>query len=64
MLTDEQWRLVEPHRRRNAVERCVGWPKQCRRVGTRYEKLAVNYLAFVRLAMIRRYLHLLFSDGT
>ena len=52
------------YRRRNAVERCVGWLKQCRRVATRYDKLAVNYLAFVRLAMIRRYLHLLFSDRT
>lgn len=52
------------YRRRNAVERCVGWLKQCRRVATRYEKLAVNYLAFVKLAMIRRYLHLLFSDRT
>lgn len=54
----------ERYRRRNAVERCVGWLKQNRRVGTRYEKLAVNYLAFVRLAMIRRYLQLLFSDRT
>lgn len=54
----------ELYRRRNAVERCVGWLKQNRRVATRYEKLAVNYLAFVRLAMIRRYLHLLFSDRT
>jgi len=52
------------YRRRNAVERCVGWLKQCRRVATRYEKLAVNFLAYVRLAMIRRYLHLLFSDRT
>ena len=52
------------YRRRNAVERCVGWLKQCRRVATRYDKLAVNYLAFVRLAMIRRYLRLLFSDKT
>ena len=26
--------------------------KQCRRVATRYDKLAVNYLAFVQLASI------------
>ncbi len=52
------------YRRRNVVERCVGWLKQCRRLATRYEKLAVNFLAFVKLAMIRRYLHLLFSDRT
>ena len=52
------------YRRRNAMERSVGWLKQNRRVATRYDKLAVNYLAFVRLAMIKRYLHLLFSDRT
>jgi transposase len=27
--------------------------KQCRRVATRYEKLAENFLAFVKLAAIR-----------
>lgn len=52
------------YRRRNAVERCVGWLKHCRRVATRYEKPAVNYLAFVDLAVARMLLRLLFSDGT
>lgn len=47
------------YRRRNAVERCVGWLKECRRVATRFEKLAVNYLGMLKLAMIRRYLRLL-----
>jgi transposase len=32
------------------VERSVGRLKQFRRVATRYEKLAVNYLAWVTLA--------------
>jgi transposase len=27
--------------------------KQCRRIATRYDKLAANYLAFVKLASIR-----------
>jgi hypothetical protein len=27
--------------------------KQCRRVATRYDKLAANYLAFIQLASIR-----------
>jgi transposase len=27
--------------------------KQCRRIGTRYDKLAANYLAFIKLASIR-----------
>ena len=30
--------------------------KQCRRVATRYDKLAANYLAFVKLACIRPWL--------
>ena len=41
-------------RRRNIVERVVGWFKECRRLGTRYEKLAVNCVAFWMVAMIRR----------
>ncbi len=39
---------------RNVVERCIGWLKWCRRVATRYEKLADSYLAMVKLAMIQR----------
>ena len=51
------------YRRRNIVERAVGWYKECRRLATRYEKLAVNYLAFWLVAMMERDLRLLgFSD--
>lgn len=46
----------ELYRERNVVERCFGWLKECRRVATRYEKLAVHYLAMVKIAMIRRLL--------
>ncbi len=46
----------ETYRRRNVIERCVGWLKECRRIGTRFEKLAVNFLAMLKLAMIGRYL--------
>jgi transposase len=42
------------YRGRNVVERCIGWLKWCRRVATRYEKLAESYLAMVSLAMIQR----------
>ncbi len=42
------------YRRRNVVERCIGWLKWCRRIATRYEKLAESYLAMVTLAMIQR----------
>jgi transposase len=41
---------------RNRVERFFNRIKQCRRVATRYDKLAVNYLAFVQLASIRLWL--------
>jgi len=55
---------ADTYRRRNAIERCVGWIKNLRRIATRYEKLAVNYLAMVQLAFVQQYLKLLFSDGT
>lgn len=42
------------YRRRNVVERCIGWLKWCRRIATRYEKLAESYLAMVKLAIIQR----------
>jgi transposase len=40
------------HRERNRVERAVGRLQQFRRIATRYEKLAVNYLAMVTLATV------------
>jgi transposase len=47
-----------PHlyRARNLVERFFNKIKHCRRVATRYDKLAVNYLAFITLASIRLWL--------
>lgn len=50
---------AEAYKRRSVVEQCVGWLKECRAVATRFDKLAVNYLATVKLAMIQRYLRLL-----
>jgi len=47
------------YKRRHVVEQCVGWLKECRRVLTRFEKLAVNYLAMLRLAFVLRYLRML-----
>jgi transposase len=38
------------------IERFFNKVKQCRRVATRYDKLAANYLAFVQLASIRLWL--------
>jgi transposase len=40
------------YRQRNRVDWTVGRLKQFRRVATRYEKLAVNYLTWVTLATI------------
>jgi len=37
-------------------ERFFNKIKHCRRVATRYDKLAANYLAFVQLASIRLWL--------
>jgi transposase len=49
-----------PHlyRARNLVERFFNQIKQCRRVATRYDKLAANYLAFIKLASIRVWLRI------
>jgi transposase len=38
------------YKRRNIVERFIGWIKRSRRVATRYDKKAANYLGFVWLA--------------
>jgi transposase len=49
----------ETYRRRNIIERAVGWYKWCRALATRYDKLAVNYLALWIIAeiqyLLRRY---------
>jgi len=44
------------YRARNLVERFFNKIKHCRRVATRYDKLAANYLAFLQLASIRLWL--------
>jgi transposase len=57
------WAKSEPicfspylYRARNLVERFFNKIKHCRRVATRYDKLATNCLAFVQLASIRLWL--------
>jgi transposase len=44
------------YRQRHFIENCVGWLKEARGIATRYEKLALHYLALVKLAMARRLL--------
>jgi transposase len=41
------------YRRRSAIECTVGALKEARAVATRYEKLAIHYLALVQISMIR-----------
>lgn len=47
------------YRERNAVERLIGHLKEHRRIGTRHEKLAVQYRAMVQVALVERYLRVL-----
>jgi len=48
----------QAYQRRNIIERLVGWLKERRRLCTRFEKLAENYLAMVKLAFIEKCLAL------
>jgi transposase len=41
------------YRSPNLVERFLNKIKQCRRIAIRHDKLADNYLAFIKLASIR-----------
>jgi len=55
----------QAYRQRHVIECCIGWLKECRRIGTRFEKLALHFLAMIKLAIIRRYLRILdISDTT
>ena len=44
------------YRLRNRVERFFNKLKQFRRIATRYEKIAANYLAMIKIATIRIWL--------
>jgi transposase len=51
------------YRRRSSIEQLIGWLKEFRRIATRYEKLARNFLAMVKLGFILRcFRRLGFSD--
>ena len=49
-------------RRRHIIEQVVGWYKEYRALGTRYEKLAVNYVALWLVAIMDKALHRLFPN--
>ena len=48
----------DKYRDRNIIERLIGWLKQCRRIFSRYEKTAKNFLGMIPMAFIQRYLRL------
>lgn len=52
----------EAYRKRSIIEQCIGWLKECRRICTRFDKLAISFLAMIKLAMIDRYMKMAFSD--
>ena len=52
------------YRRRCIIECLIGWLKECRRVATRYEKLALHYLSMIHLAMIGRYLRVIAPENS
>src|SRR5262249_55172956 len=52
---DESFDLAA-YRRRSRIEQVVGWYKECRALGTRYEKLAVNDVALWMVAIIEKLL--------
>lgn len=45
------------YRGRNVVERLIGRLKEYRRIATRFEKLAVNFLSMIHIASIRFFLN-------
>ena len=47
------------YRRRNIVERLIGWLKESRRIFSRFEKTATNYAGMIKLAFIQRYFRLM-----
>jgi transposase len=44
------------YRRRNVVERLIGWLKESRRILSRFEKTAKNFGGMIKLAFIQQFL--------
>ena len=42
----------------------MGWLKEARRIGTRFEKLAETFMGFIKLAFLRRYLRKIDPSNT
>ena len=48
----------DQYRQRNIIERLIGWLKESRRIFTRFEKTALNFIGMIKVAFIHRYLRL------
>ena len=48
----------DQYRKRNIIERLIGWLKESRRVFARFEKTALNFAGMIKMAFIHRYLRL------
>lgn len=51
------------YRRRNIVERLIGWLKESRRIFSRFEKSAKNFAGMLKMVFIQRYLRLATMEG-
>ncbi len=49
----------EIYRKRAIVEQLIGWLKESRRIFSRFEKTAINFAGFIKIAFMRRYLNLI-----
>ncbi len=61
---DAQRHPLESAHRGPIIEPCAGWRSECRRIRTRFDKLAVSCRAMFQRVMIERYPSILFSDRT
>ena len=50
------------YRKRNVIERAVGWLKERRRIATRFEKLAVNFVTMITIGVIEKYSRVLLPN--
>ena len=48
----------DQYRQRNIIERLIGWLKESRRIFSRFEKTARNFIGMIKVAFIHRYLRL------
>ena len=56
--------MTPKYKEPNVIERLIGWLKNCRRIASRFEKNAHNFMAMINLAFINLYLEKYFSDTT